>query len=100
MTPTYQQIDDEIAKDSDSINLTLLSFWIKRAGDSDDQMTTVALRLYREASAARFYRDRYREFDKLARTLPEPFKTRAFDILANGQIAPWVDTVLGEEENV
>lgn len=88
-TPTYQQIADEIAKDTEQINLTLLSMWIKRAGNPDDQMTAVALRLYREASTAQFYRCRYREFDKLARTLPEPYKTRAFDILANGSIAPW-----------
>jgi len=89
MTPTYRQIADELAKDSAHINLTLVLTWIKLMGDPNDLMTDVALRLYAEASTADFYRRHYWEFDSLARTLPEPYRTRAFDILTNGFVAPW-----------
>jgi hypothetical protein len=50
------------------------------------------MRLHKMAGSISWYRQRYREFDRLARTLPEPYRTQAFDILANGKIAPWNET--------
>lgn len=91
MTP--QNVKDELAKPDESINLSVISMWLRVAYPAGNSLIgDVAVRLYSLASHAGWYRTRYREFDKLARTLPEPYRTQAFDILANGKIAPWNET--------
>lgn len=92
----------ELGKEDDHIWLSALSIWLRRSlpefvvdekGDTVENLPgMVANRLHKLASARQFYRQRYREFDKLARSLPEPYRTQAFDILANGKIAPWNET--------
>lgn len=99
---TDQDVLTELAKDNDQINLTVLSVWLRRNlpesivddnGNAVDNLSgMVARRLLNLANGRDFYRVRCREFGKLARTLPEPYRTQAFDILANGRIAPWNET--------
>lgn len=100
---TDHDVIHELSKASDdAINLTVIFRWLRRTmpaqnidadGNAIDNLPgKVAMRLYKMASALSWHRQRYREFDKLARTLPEPYCTQAFDILANGKIAPWNET--------
>lgn len=100
---TDQDVTHELSKtDDDTINLTVIFRWLRRnlpaqtidtGGNVIDNLPgAVAMRLYKMANTISWHRQRYREFDKLARTLPEPYRTQAFDILANGKIAPWNET--------
>lgn len=92
----------EIAKEDEHVWLSAIFVWLRRnlpeftVGENGESVENlpgmVAKRLYRLASSRQFYQERYREFDKFARTLPEPYCTQAFDILANGKIAPWNET--------
>ena len=92
----------ELEKEDDHVWLSALSIWLRRnlpefvvdeKGDVAESLPgMVARRLCKLASTRQFYQQRYREFDKLARTLPEPYASQAFAILANGKIAPWNET--------
>lgn len=83
-------VTTELAKPDEDINLSVISIWLRAAYPVGESLIgDVARRLHILAGRAAWYQARYREFDKLARTLPEPYKSQAFDILANGKIAPW-----------
>lgn len=99
---TDQEIINELRKDNDTINLSIISHWLRRnlpesivdsSGNAVDNLSgIVARRLLNLANGREFYRVRHREFDKLAHTLPEPYASQAFDILANGKIASCNET--------
>lgn len=83
-------IINELAKSDDRICISLFRLWIRRNWPPQTSLIgAVAYRMCQMAQSRSWYQDRCNALNAWARTLPEPYKTEAFDILANGQIAPW-----------
>lgn len=73
----------ELTKNDEDINLSAIGLWLRQQPEST--LTTVAIQLLRLARSKQFYEQRCNNFVALAHSLPEPYKSQAFDILANGK---------------
>lgn len=83
---TNDDVINELQKNDEDINLSVIGLWLRLQPEST--LKTAAVQLLRMARSKQFYATRVAALTTLAHTLPEPYQTQAFDILANGKVQP------------
>ena len=73
----------ELTKNDDRINLSTIGLWLRQQPEST--LSTVAIQMLRLARSKQFYAERCNNFVILAHSLPEPYRSQAFDVFANGK---------------